>query len=86
MYLSTDAYCDWTVTNLMCNGLRQTTWSYSGDALRYLNVQSTSQLHRDVRKRFFISRIWIPLYKYVNKGNSNVNGPFIIIIIKHTLL
>ena len=56
----------------MCNGLPQTTLSYSGDALRSFNVQPTSQLRRDVRKRLFSLRIWSPRYKHVNKGNSNV--------------
>ena len=46
--------------------------SYSGDALRSFNVQPTSQLRRDVRKRLFSLRIWSPRYKHVNKGNSNV--------------
>ena len=43
--------------------------SYSGDALRSFNVQPTSQVRRDVRKRLFSLRIWSPWYKYVNKGN-----------------
>ena len=44
--------------------------SYSGDALRSFNVQPTSQLRRDVRKRLFSLRIWSPRYKHVNKGNT----------------
>ena len=50
--------------------------SYSGDALRSFNVQPTSQLRRDVRKRLFSLRIWSPRYKHVNKGNSNVKQSF----------
>ena len=49
---------------------------YSGDALRSFNVQPTSQLRRDVRKRLFSLRIWSPRYKHVNKGNSNVKQSF----------
>ena len=60
----------------MCNGLPRTTLSYSGDALRSFNVQPTSQLLRDVRKRLFCLRIWSPRYKHVNKGNSNVKQSF----------
>ena len=60
----------------MCNGLPRTTLSYSGDALRSFTVQPTSQLRRDVRKRLFNHRIWSPLYKHVNKGNSNVKQSF----------
>ena len=60
----------------MCDGLPRTTLSYSGDALRSFNVQPTSQLRRDVRKRLFSLRIWSPRYKHVNKGNSNVNQSF----------
>ena len=60
----------------MCNGLPRTTLSYSGDALRSFNVQPTSQLRRDVRKRLFSLRIWSPRYKHVNKGNSNVKQSF----------
>ena len=59
----------------MCNGLPRTTVSYSGDALRF-NVQSTSQLRRDVRKRLLSLRIWSPRYKHVNKGNSNGKQSF----------
>ena len=40
--------------------------SYSGDALRYFNVQPTSKLCRHVRKRLFSLRIWSPQYKHVN--------------------
>ena len=40
--------------------------SYSGDALRSFNVQTTSKLCRDVRKRLFGLRIWSPRYKHVN--------------------
>ena len=40
------------------------------------NVQPTSQLRRDVRKRLFSLRIWSPRYKHVNKGNSNVKQSF----------
>ena len=40
--------------------------SYSGDTLRSFNVQPTSKLCRDVRKRLFSIRIWSPLYKHVN--------------------
>ena len=61
---------------VMCNGLPRTTLSYSGDALRSFNVQPTSQLRRDVRKRLFSLRIWSPRYKHVNKGNSNVKLSF----------
>ena len=50
--------------------------SYSGDALRSFNVQPTSQLRRDVRKRLISLRIWIPRYKHLNKGNSNVKQSF----------
>ena len=50
--------------------------SYSGDALRSINVQPTSHLRRDVRKRLFSLRIWSPQYKHVNKGNSNVKQSF----------
>ena len=50
--------------------------SYSGDALHSFNVQPTSQLRRDVRKRLFSLRIWSPRYKHVNKGNSNVKQSF----------
>ena len=60
----------------MCNGLPRTTLSYSGDALRSFNVQPTSQLRRDVRKRLFSLRIWSQWYKHVNKGNSNVKQSF----------
>ena len=60
----------------MCNGLPRTTLPYSGDALRSFNVQPTSQLRRDVRKRLFSLRIWSPWYKHVNKGNSNVKQSF----------
>ena len=60
----------------MCNGLPRTTLSYSGDALRSFNVQPTSQLRRDVRKRLFSLRIWSPRYKHLNKGNSNVKQSF----------
>ena len=60
----------------MYNGLPRTTLSYSGDALRSFNVQPTSQLRRDVRKRLFTLRIWSPRYKHVNKGNSNVKQSF----------
>ena len=60
----------------MYNGLPRTTLSYSGDALRSFNVQPTSQLCRDVRKRLFSGRIWSPRYKHVNKGNSNVKQSF----------
>ena len=56
----------------MCNGLPRNTLSYSGDALRSFNVQPTSELGRDVRKRLLSLRIWSPRYKHVNKGNSNV--------------
>ena len=59
----------------MCNGLPRTTLSYSGDALRSFNVQPTSQLCRDVRKRLFSLRIRI-WYKHVNKGNSNMKQSF----------
>ena len=57
-------------STVMCNGLPRTTLSYSGDALRSFNVQPTSQLRRDVRKRLFSLRIWSPRYKHVNKGNN----------------
>ena len=50
--------------------------SYSGDALRSFNVQTTSQLRRDVRKCLFNLRIWSPRYKHVNKENSNVKKSF----------
>ena len=50
----------------MCNGLPRTSLSYSGDALRYFNVQATSKLCRNVRKRLFSLRIWSPRYKHVN--------------------
>ena len=60
----------------MSSGLPRTTLSYSGDALRSFNVQPTSQLRRDVRKRLFSLRIWIPGYKHVNMGNSNVKQSF----------
>ena len=50
--------------------------SYSGDALGSFNVQPTSQLRRDVRKRLFSLRIWSPRYKHVNKGSSNVKQSF----------
>ena len=64
------------LSTVMCNGLPRTTLSYSGDALRSFNVQPTSQLRRDVRKRLFSLRIWSPRYKHVNKGNSNVKQSF----------
>ena len=60
----------------MCNGLPRTTLSYSGDALHSFNVQPTSQLRRDVRKRLFSLRICSPRYKHMNKGNSNVKQSF----------
>ena len=60
----------------MSNGLSLTTLSYSGDALRSFNVQPTSQLGRDVRKRLSSLRIWSPRYTHVNKGNSNVKQSF----------
>ena len=60
----------------MCNGLPRTTFSYSGDALRSFNVQPTSQLRRDIRKHLVSLRIWSPLYKHVNKGNSNMKQSF----------
>ena len=60
----------------MCNGLTRTTLSYSEDALRYFNVQPTSQLRRDVRKRLFSLSIWSPRYSHVNKGNSDVKQSF----------
>ena len=60
----------------MCNGLPRTTLSYSGDALHSFNVQPTSKLRRDVRKRLFSLIIWSPRYKHVNKGNSNVKQSF----------
>ena len=60
----------------MCNGLPQTSLSYSRDALRSFNVQPTSQLHKEVRKHLFSLRIWSPRYKYVNKGKSNVKQSF----------
>ena len=71
-------YCrfDCFQSTVMCNGLPWTTLSYSGDALRSFNVQPTSQLRRDVRKRLFSLRIWSPRYKHVNKGNSNVKLSF----------
>ena len=50
----------------MCNGLPRTSLSHSGDALRYFNVQPTSKLCRNVRKRLFSLRIWSPRYKHVN--------------------
>ena len=50
----------------MCNGLHRTFLSYSSDALRSFNVQPTSKLCRDVRKRLFSFRIWSPRYKHVN--------------------
>ena len=50
----------------MCNGLPRTSLSYSGDALRSFNVQPTSKLCRNVRKRLFSLRIWSPRYKHVN--------------------
>ena len=50
----------------LCNGLPRTSLSYSGDALRSFNVQPTSQLRRNVRKRLFRLRIWSPRYKHVN--------------------
>ena len=56
---------------MICNGLPRTTLSYSGDALRSFNVQPTSQLRRDVRKRLFTLRIWSPRYKHVNKGKQS---------------
>ena len=40
--------------------------SCSDDALRFFNVQPTSGLCRDVRKRLFSLRIWSPRYKHVN--------------------
>ena len=40
--------------------------SYSGDELRSFNVQPTSKLCRDVKKRLFSLRIWSPRYKHVN--------------------
>ena len=46
----------------MCNGLLRTFLPYSGDALRSFNVQPTSKLCRDVRKRLFSLR----RYKHVN--------------------
>ena len=61
---------------MICNGLPRTTLSYSGDALRSFNVQPTSQLRRNVRKRLFRLRIWSPRYKHVNKENSNVKQSF----------
>ena len=67
--LDTDVYCMfhriWLLSTVMCNGLPRTTLSYSGDALRSFNVQPTSQLRRDVRKRLFSLRIWSPRYKHV---------------------
>ena len=60
----------------MCSGIPRTTLSYCGDALRSFNVQPTSQLCRDGRKRLFSLGIWSPWYKHVNKGNSNVKQPF----------
>ena len=65
---------------MLRNGLPRTTLSYSGDALRSFNVQPTSQLRRDVRKRLFSLRIWSPRYKHVNKGNSNVKPSFDLIV------
>ena len=50
----------------MCNGLPRTFLSYSGDALRSFNVQPTSKLCRDVRKRLFSLIIWSPRYKHAN--------------------
>ena len=50
----------------MCNGLPRTSLSYSGDVLRSFNVQPTSKLCRNVRKRLFSLRIWSPRYKHVN--------------------
>ena len=58
---------------MICNGLPWISLSYSGDALRSFNVQPTSQLRRDVRKRLFSLRILSPQYKYVN---SNVKQFF----------
>ena len=60
----------------MCNGLPRTTLSYSGDALRYFNVQPTSQLRRDVRNVCLALEYESPRYKHVNKGNSNVKQSF----------
>ena len=60
--------CDLTV---LCNGLPRSSLSYSGDALRSFNVQPTSKLCRNVRKRLFSLRIWSPRYKHVN---SDVNS------------
>ena len=60
----------------MCNGLPQTTLAYSGDALRSFNVQHTSQLRRDVRKRLYAIRIWSIRHKHVKKGNSNLKQSF----------
>ena len=60
----------------MCNGLPRTTLSYSGDALRFFNVQPTSQLRRDVRKRLYSLRIWCQRFKHVNQGNSDVKQSF----------
>ena len=60
----------------MCNGLPRPTLSYSGDTLRSFNVQPTSQLLRDVRKRLFSLTIWSPRYKHVNKVNSNGKQSF----------
>ena len=48
----------------MYNGLPRTTLSYSGDALRSFNVQPTSQLSRDVRKRLFSLRIFDHIKEY----------------------
>ena len=44
--------------------------SYSGGALRSFNVQPTSKLCRDVRKRLFSLRIWSPRYKHVNSDDK----------------
>ena len=50
----------------MCNELPRTSLSYSGDALRSFNVQPTSKLCRNVRKRLLSLRIWSPPYKHMN--------------------
>ena len=50
----------------MCNGLPRIFLSYSGDALHSFNVQPTSRLCRNVRKRLFSIGIWSPRYKHVN--------------------
>ena len=55
-----------TVSTVMCNGLPRTSLSYSCDALRSFNAQTTSKLCREVRKRFFSLRIWNLRYNHVN--------------------